>query len=240
MKTSLKARNPKALEFCIEGLRYVKETNSYLYNGVEYVLTDISQKVKQKSYELYMFQRTTKPCNIITILVHRVSGRPITDFKGDRIPVTQSIKSKLNSLYQNKYYKKVTKEKRQLTRKTDVKICEKCGRKFQTQKGSTETVCCTCRRERPVLTKKCLICGKTFTTKYPDQKFCSADCRRINRNARVREYLKTSYLKRKAEKTETRNCLVCGKEFTTSNSNKKYCSDKCRRVSYYLKSLGKL
>lgn len=58
--------------------------------------------------------------------------------------------------------------------------------------------------------KTCLNCGKTFITKYQDQKFCSTDCMYIDRR------FDNIYV-----------CLNCGKEYHPTHSTQKYCSLSC-------------
>lgn len=233
---AIKLENTKVLTTCISGLSYTEQTNSFRYEGVEYILCEVANDKKHVSYMKYTFQRTTKPNNFIEIIVRRENGRPVTDFKGNKISVTKELKAKLNAMYQNKYYLKVTKEKRQLTRKTKVGICKKCGRSFTIAKDSEATLCPKCRNEKPIFKRVCSICNKEFTTKYPEQKFCSKDCRRLHHNELVRAYVRKVNLKRRLENTRTISCPICGKEFTTVYKNQKYCSDKCRLHHYYLES----
>lgn len=68
----------------------------------------------------------------------------------------------------------------------------------------------------------CKICGKEFNPK-PNELFCSAECRRENRNRKQRERYK---------KPLRIMCARCGKIFETKTTAKKYCSDKCREASY--------
>ena len=74
--------------------------------------------------------------------------------------------------------------------------------------------------------KKCVICGKEFTTSRRRQICCSPDCTRRNSiNSTYENYKKK--LKPEVEKV----CAICGKEFKTRYSGKKYCSKICRNVN---------
>jgi predicted nucleic acid-binding Zn ribbon protein len=71
-------------------------------------------------------------------------------------------------------------------------------------------------------TKSCVICGKTFTHKRPDAKYCSEKC--------------TSKSKREAKPNYEGVCVVCGKPFTnTSGHVIQTCSKDCmiKRVKQY-------
>ena len=58
-------------------------------------------------------------------------------------------------------------------------------------------------------TKICPVCGKTFETNIPHQKYCSYDCR--------------------LDKNLQKECAFCGKKFLPTYSFNKYCSVECRR-----------
>ena len=65
--------------------------------------------------------------------------------------------------------------------------------------------------------KKCVVCGKDFAPLVGNQIKCQ-----VCRNSKVR-------------KTEVHQiqCAVCGKTFSSSLYNKKYCSRKCREAFHY-------
>lgn len=81
------------------------------------------------------------------------------------------------------------------------------------------------------ITKKCLHCGKEFSTPYKkrEQKYCSNSCSS-----------KANHIK-KQTKGDTLKCVYCGKEFVVSNAqkNSKYCSVHCRNKAYYEQAKAK-
>ena len=64
----------------------------------------------------------------------------------------------------------------------------------------------------------CVICGKTFTSKLPNRKYCCKTCKGRGSHGKG------------AYKTYNRVCTVCGKPFTTDKGyHTECCSDHCRR-----------
>jgi len=87
------------------------------------------------------------------------------------------------------------------------------------------------------MVKTCPICGKTFESNYYRQKYCSEDCyRQGNRNRSAERVRKNS--SKRVEPPNTRPafvkgaCLHCGKKFSATFPNEKFCSDKCR-LNYF-------
>lgn len=85
--------------------------------------------------------------------------------------------------------------------------------------------------------KNCLTCGRFFAPTSPNQKYCSQECknegRRIKNRIRDRERSRKKY----GYKEYKRNCLACGKEFTTYYSKKLYCgADECNKVRLSIKN----
>lgn len=82
---------------------------------------------------------------------------------------------------------------------------------------------------------KCIICGKEFSSNFPNQITCSPACR----HARVLQNNRNSRRKRDAEKRgktvaigTIKKCVVCGKDFTLTHSKQVCCSDACRAIRY--------
>lgn len=83
--------------------------------------------------------------------------------------------------------------------------------------------------------KKCVACGKMFTTSKSNKITCSQKCADIRRSEREAQYrlnskTESSVLRKKEIRTET--CKYCGKEFTTDNHRQKYCTVECRDKAY--------
>lgn len=78
-----------------------------------------------------------------------------------------------------------------------------------------------------VYEKKCVICGKEFSTKYFNQKVCSVKCRtRLKADNSARCYAK------KTKQPRTAVCPICGKQFTVLQGRMTmYCSDECRNIA---------
>lgn len=67
--------------------------------------------------------------------------------------------------------------------------------------------------------RKCSVCGKEFVPSNYNKATCSAECKRISRNARQNGGRKVP-----AERT----CEFCGKTFTGGIASKRFCSTICR------------
>lgn len=74
-------------------------------------------------------------------------------------------------------------------------------------------------KNKPIVEKKCVVCGAVFKTKQPEQhKYCSKKCK-------SRKHEET-------RKKEVSKCLECKKEFKTRAGGKaKYCSYSCASKS---------
>jgi hypothetical protein len=71
---------------------------------------------------------------------------------------------------------------------------------------------------KPIL-KTCPICNKEFETVLRQAKYCSDDCQREKSRIHMREFQRA---KREGKDVVTRNCVVCGKEFTPNHMAIKY------------------
>lgn len=102
-------------------------------------------------------------------------------------------------------------------------ICAYCGKEYeavannnpQTGNKFCSAKCCEHFHNRlPKVTKKCVVCGKSFETTFNGvKKYCSEICRRKSANVRH---------------AETRACEWCGKKFSINRYRKtKYCSHTC-------------
>lgn len=98
-----------------------------------------------------------------------------------------------------------------LTAPDGMKVCRKCGETKQLARfarrndtGGHRNDCMDCRNAR-MDAGKCEGCGKTFALASADRKLC-ASCR----------------------PPLTRPCAVCGKPFTGSMKQRRYCSTECR------------
>lgn len=73
--------------------------------------------------------------------------------------------------------------------------------------------------------KRCSTCGKFFTPINPNQKYCGEECKSIGKRNKDRERDRKRSREKHGYQKYTRNCLACGKEFTTYYSKKVYCGD---------------
>lgn len=76
----------------------------------------------------------------------------------------------------------------------------------------------------PVRFITCGGCGKPFYTQVKCKKYCSFDCMRLGS-------LKIA-ARRTKENRENRICECCGKVFTPTRSDGKFCSNACRQKAY--------
>lgn len=102
-----------------------------------------------------------------------------------------------------------------------VLFCAGCGVQFMSRRNRRRRFCSNeCQRRsryptRPLQTKQCARCGAQFTTdnkRTSQRKFCSPQCAGY-----VHAVL------------QSRGCLVCGAEFATRISTKRFCSKRCQR-----------
>lgn len=70
--------------------------------------------------------------------------------------------------------------------------------------------------------RKCAWCGKDFESKYFNTKYCSIECRELNKKMNGTDFSKYPIPK---------NCKVCGKKFMANSTGTKYCSDDCRELA---------
>lgn len=75
------------------------------------------------------------------------------------------------------------------------------------------------KRHKKKIEKKCEYCGDTFETNLKRARFCTPNCR-------------TQYRRVSGVDNEQRNCVICGREFTTNKYSKvKTCSKICSNKS---------
>jgi len=77
------------------------------------------------------------------------------------------------------------------------------------------------------MVKRCLICGKDFTTNKSYQKYCGTDCS----IAGYKKLHLDKKLQLKSLKPKTK-CIVCDKEFVATKSYQKFCSNNCYQKVY--------
>lgn len=82
--------------------------------------------------------------------------------------------------------------------------------------------------------RKCIVCGKMFTSENKHQMTCTDKCSLIRRSEREAQYRLKTKAKNKvpSKKNRLATCEHCGKEFVTTNHNQKYCSVECRQKAY--------
>lgn len=77
--------------------------------------------------------------------------------------------------------------------------------------------------------KTCVVCGKTI----PDSrmrgnvKCCSPECKRKYSREYQRKYQHLLWFSKKEDKSTTKTCLWCGKEFDAINDTQRFCSRSC-------------
>lgn len=130
--------------------------------------------------------------------------------------------------------------------------CEHCGKEFEHTNRKTVKFCsekCLAEynkqelfiREQERLRlrtiyNKCSYCGATFATTKSNVKYCSDDCRILHGKTLAKErYVITSAerLKNNPINKINKRCKECGKHFSTTYSNKIFCSNKCKRKNNY-------
>ena len=149
-----------------------------------------------------------------------------------------------------------------------IKVCPKCFKRFEPQKGRYPKYCSEqCKKEYKATKRKsnvkvltCKRCGKEFeTNKIYAPKYCK-ECRPVNHKVICencgKEFAAYKSKNRKFCSEQCRvervsnnlplltvNCKTCGKEFQTKDANKKYCNKYCRaadkRVWIDCKTCGK-
>ena len=72
-------------------------------------------------------------------------------------------------------------------------------------------------------------CNNKFIRKYPSQKYCSDECKRIAINIRRRErrYEKNNFIPHMSK------CANCNRDFFKKAIKHIYCSERCRKKAYY-------
>lgn len=90
---------------------------------------------------------------------------------------------------------------------------------------------------------KCLNCGKEFTDKNKNRKFCSRSCSALHQGKNGKCYFQKEGIIRKApwnkREAPIKICQHCNKEFFTSNSSIKYCSKECYALHIKKEKRGK-
>lgn len=97
------------------------------------------------------------------------------------------------------------------------KRCKECGKSFGALLGS-QLYCGECRgtkryyEGKPVTRKECFLCGKTFPTARPAQRFCSDRCRLEHYSIGIRKW---------------KTCRNCHRVFMTTTNRRAYCGEAC-------------
>ena len=85
----------------------------------------------------------------------------------------------------------------------------------------------------------CKICGREYIKRYSMNIYCSTECKEIgaeNNKQKYNKILAETHAERdrsrkiRGSKEHVRECVVCGKAFTTWLPQKKTCSDECKEV----------
>lgn len=159
--------------------------------------------------------------------------------------------------------------------------CKECGRPFKKIYGSEQFCSIDCRKiatyrkkqadrqaqKQPIAPRNCLYCGKEFTPKRSDTKYCCHECadkhrtqqkycggltgeerervkrehQRLNQMKAVEAWKAKANAKPKpAPKYYTGTCAVCGKTFTTRNPAQKTCSKQCGKKLQYARKQSRI
>ena len=120
--------------------------------------------------------------------------------------------------------------------------CKGCGKMFKPRQTGNKGLYCSreCAFTNIKMWKKprarnvlmyckvwfmdCVVCGKHFVARNPNQKFCSEDCRYSNTLELLRKNYRKNYIKKPIR---ILMCTTCGTRFNTSRWNARYCSSPC-------------
>lgn len=94
--------------------------------------------------------------------------------------------------------------------------CEYCEEAKQLQEARQKMACFLIALKDAKTPKQCASCGKTFTSNYPTQKYCSGKCKRSGRTYRSRcrhygVYYDPSVTRIKVVRRDKNICQICGK-----------------------------
>lgn len=134
-----------------------------------------------------------------------------------------------------------------------IKICEYCGKEFETDRETKRFCCRQCKQKNKQsrkskgirldnieYTKVCPVCNTEFVTVHQDKKYCSKKCK--NKAMYQKNKGKYTYVSTKVyHYTYNLICKTCGKPFEASAKNTKYCLE-CRqegRYTHVCKKCGK-
>lgn len=102
------------------------------------------------------------------------------------------------------------------------KICETCGKEYQTRYKLQRFCCQSCAQAKKKRAFSiCKYCEKEFSPKKTGAKFCSREC--YNRS----------------REQKTKNCKICWKEFIWCRNTQQYCSVECWEKDICLEVLEK-
>lgn len=187
----------------------------------------------------------------------RVCGDEFTVTAPRRGPKAFYCSDTCRRIYKNKCLRERTAEDRRkgkkrpiITRKyTQIATCRMCGDEF-TAMGARRFYCSdTCRqiyikkydqeraakrtakkaKERPVITRPCIVCGKPFIAHRTNHVICSYECQ-IKRGMAQQKKKRRKGIR---EAGEIFNCAYCGKEKERKYVKHIYCSEECRNLSRY-------
>lgn len=113
--------------------------------------------------------------------------------------------------------RKVVKRDKYKRRYWEDKAKECCSKHGGIDNCPYDDCICEATNRNPV----CKHCGKPFTPKGRNQKFCSVECRFEYRKAH----------KKKSNRVYIKECPICKKQFGATHFNQKYCSDGCFQIA---------
>ena len=100
-----------------------------------------------------------------------------------------------------------------------IKVCEFCGKEFQTQ-NRIKYCSIECKRKyrqehAKIFTKECIFCGKEYEVTHNYSKYCSDECKKKNKQKQDTVIL-------------IKRCKFCDNEYEKTRTGSKYCSDECK------------
>ena len=89
------------------------------------------------------------------------------------------------------------------------------------------------KKPRPERLHTCRQCGKDFWTSVKNLRYCSPECQYAAQLQRIENNIRKNRERKKGAKEPVpRNCIVCGKEFTSPFNNVKCCSPECSAIRH--------
>lgn len=110
-----------------------------------------------------------------------------------------------------------------------ISAVEEMGKELSDDLASCEaTTCAHDEQHDAPRMKTCEKCGQQFESRYPNQHYCSDQCKKQAKDAR--RYARKTTKVDSARAVSNNVCVICKKTFETTSSSKKCCSDACSKI----------